>query len=223
MTDAARPAPASVRVWDVPVRLGHWFMVLLFAVSWWTAETGRMEWHQYSGFALFALVTFRIFWGFFGSNTARFSQFVRGPRSIVSYLRGRWRAMPGHNPLGALSVVALLALLLTQILLGFFSVDVDGIESGPLSTFVSFDGGRLAAKWHHRIFDVLMWLALLHVVAVMYYVLFRKEALIGAMFHGKRAFTASQTPLAPVSKLRFVLGAALAGALTWMVMRAFQF
>ena len=223
MAEEATPSKARVRVWDVPVRLGHWLMVLLFAVSWWTAESGRMEWHQYSGFALFALVTFRVFWGLFGSSTARFGQFVRGPRSIVSYLKGHWAATPGHNPLGALSVVALLALLLAQIVLGLFSVDVDGIESGPLSTYVSFEAGRVAAQWHDTVFDVLLWLIALHVAAVLYYVLYRKENLIGAMLHGKRVHTEQLVPVAPVSKLRFILGVALAGALTFLVMRAFQF
>ena len=83
MTETRHPRP-RVRVWDVPVRLVHWLIVLSVAAAWWTAETGRMEWHQYSGYALLGLVSFRIYWGFFGSSTARFSQFVRGPRTIVS-------------------------------------------------------------------------------------------------------------------------------------------
>ena len=222
MTEEAATSPPRVRVWDVPVRLVHWLVVLLFAFSWWTAETGRMDWHQYSGFAMFALVVFRVFWGLFGSSTARFSQFLRGPRAISSYLKGRWGPLPGHNPLGALSVVALLAFLLTQILLGLFAVDVDGIESGPLSTFVSFDAGRLAAKWHHRIFDVLLWLSLLHIAAVLFYVFFKRENLVGAMIHGQREFSEPIAPVTPASKLRFVLGVSLAGVLTFLVMRAFQ-
>ena len=153
-----------------------------------------MEWHQYSGYSLLALVSFRIYWGFFGSSTARFRQFVRGPRTVVNYLKGRWAAMPGHNPLGALSVVALLGLLLVQIALGLFAVDVDGIESGPLSTYVSFDTGRVAADWHDTVFDLLLWLIGLHVAAVLYYLFFRKENLVATMFHGQRAFPDAQTP-----------------------------
>jgi len=204
-------------------------MALFVGVSWWTAETGRMEWHQYSGYSLLALVTFRIYWGFFGSSTARFRQFVRGPRTIVSYLKGRWTSMPGHNPLGALSVVGLLGLLLAQIALGLFAVDVDGIESGPLSTYVSFDTGRVAADWHEAVFDLLLWLIGLHVAAVLYYLFFRKENLIATMVHGQRAFPGQQTngeqpaSVTSVSRLRFVVGVVLAGVLTWMVTRAFQF
>jgi cytochrome b len=223
MTEGAAAAP-RVRVWDVPIRVCHWLIVWFVAASWWTAETERMEWHRYSGYALLALVAFRIYWGFFGSSTARFSQFVRGPRTIVTYLQGRWAAIPGHNPLGALSVVALLGLLLSQIVLGLFAVDVDGIESGPLSTYVSFDAGRVAAHWHHRVFDVLLWLIGLHVAAVLFYVFYRRENLLAAMLHGKRAFPGEQpASVQAASWLRFAVGVILAGALTWMVMRAFQF
>jgi cytochrome b len=218
MTEVAPPPPARVRVWDVPVRFVHWSMVVLFAVSWWTAETGRMEWHQYSGFTLLALLVFRIYWGFAGSSTARFGEFVRGPRALRSYLKGRWAQAPGHNPLGALSVVALLTLLLMQVVLGLFAVDVDGIESGPLSIYVSFDAGRVAAEWHETVFEVLKWLIALHIVAVFYYVFRRKENLIGAMIHGKREFKGEPfAPVGRVSALRVVVGLVLACALTWWV------
>jgi cytochrome b len=218
MTEVAPPSPARVRVWDVPVRFVHWFMVVLFAVSWWTAETGRMEWHQYSGFTFLALLVFRIYWGFVGSSTARFRQFVRGPRALRSYLAGRWAQAPGHNPLGALSVIAMLTLLLTQVALGLFAVDVDGIESGPLSIYVSFDAGRVAAEWHETVFDVLLWLIVLHIVAVLYYVFLRKENLIGAMVHGRRDVKGEpQAELQRVSVVRVVVGLVLACALTWWV------
>jgi len=224
MSEGATPLPPRVRVWDVPVRVCHWLMALFVVVSWWTAETKRMDWHQYSGYALLALVSFRIYWGFFGSSTARFSEFVRGPRGVASYIKGRWARMSGHNPLGALSVVVMLGLLLAQVTLGLFAVDVDGIESGPLSTYVSFDAGRVAAEWHEGVFDVLSWLIGLHVAAVLYYVFIRKENLVAAMFHGKRAYSGEQpAPMQPASPLRFVVGALLAGLLTFAVTRAFQF
>jgi cytochrome b len=121
-------------------------------------------------------------------------------------------------------VIALLGLLLAQVTLGLFAVDVDGIESGPLSTYVSFDAGRAAAEWHEGVFDVLIWLIALHVVAVLYYVIFRKQNLVATMFHGSRAFPGEQpAPVESASPTRFVVGVVLAGALTWLVMRAFQF
>ncbi len=217
------PVP-RVRVWDVPTRLVHWLLVLLVVFSWWTAETGRMEWHRWSGYTLLGLLIFRIYWGLAGSSTARFSRFVRGPRAISNYLKGGWAAVPGHNPLGALSVVALLALLVTQVVLGLFAVDVDGIESGPLSTYVSFETGRAAASFHEDNFNVLTALILLHVIAVAYYVFFRKQSLVAAMVHGKRTYPEPQPPpMQSASVVRLLLGIVLAVALTWWVAGAFRF
>jgi cytochrome b len=225
MTDAVpRTSPARIRVWDVPTRLVHWLVVLLVAFSWWTAETSRMEWHRWSGYTMLGLVIFRVYWGFAGGSTAKFSEFVRGPRAIAGYLKGRWAEAPGHNPLGALNVVALLGLLAAQVVLGLFAVDVDGIESGPLSTYVSFEAGRAAAGWHEAVFNVLMGLVVLHVVAVIYYVFFRKQALVAAMVHGKRAYPEPQPQsMRSASWHRLLIGVVLAATLTWMAARAFQF
>ena len=165
-------------------------------MSWWTAETGRLEWHRWSGYTLTGLLLFRIYWGFFGSSTARFSRFVRGPRGVIDYLRGRWAVAAGHNPLGSWSVVLLIVLLLVQVTLGLFAVDVDGIESGPLSAYVSFEMGRVCARLHDLVFNGLLVLIALHIVAVLYYQVFRKENLVGAMVTGKRVFRADD--VAPV-------------------------
>jgi cytochrome b len=213
-------ARVRVRVWDGPTRIAHWLMVLLFGLSWWTGDTGRLEWHRWSGYGLLGVLLFRIWWGFFGSSTARFAQFVRGPRAIFAYVRGRWALAPGHNPLGALSVLTLLVLLLAQIVLGLFAVDLDGIESGPLAIHVSFETGRVCARWHHRIFTALEVFAALHVLAVAWYVLVKKENLLGAMIGGHRRYESEPAdPVRFASWVRFVLGVALAVAITWFVTR----
>lgn len=212
-----------MRVWDVPTRLFHWLTVLSVAGAWWTAETGRLEWHRWSGYMVLGLVIFRIYWGFFGSSTARFRQFVRGPRAIASYLRGAWPVAAGHNPLGALSVLALLMTLLLQIVLGLFAVDVDGIESGPLSLYVSFETGRAAAEWHDRLFNLLLGLVVLHILAILWYRVVKKEGLLAAMFHGRRAYPAELPPVLPASWLRLVIGVVIAVLLSWAVTRAFDF
>jgi cytochrome b len=217
------PSQARVRVWDLPTRLFHWLLVIGFGLSWWTAETGRLEWHRWSGYGLLGLVLFRLYWGLFGSSTARFGRFVRGPRTVLAYLRGAWQAVPGHNPLGALSVVALLALLATQIVLGLFAVDVDGIESGPLSEFVDFDTGRAAAHWHCEVFDLLLWLIALHIGAILYYGFVKKQNLAGAMLHGEREFPAALPAVQHASAVRLVVGIVFAALLTWLVTRAFRF
>jgi cytochrome b len=219
---APAPAAAQVRVWDVPTRLVHWLLVVLIAFSWWTAETGRLQWHRWSGYVLLGLMLFRIYWGFAGSSTARFGRFVRGPRTIVSYLKGTWTPAAGHNPLGAVSVVALLVLLLLQIALGLFAVDVDGIESGPLSEFVSFETGRAAAGWHEAVFNVLMTVIALHVLAVLYYLLVKRQNLIAAMVTGKRAFLSGVAPLQRGSARRLIAGIVLSAAITWAISKAFR-
>ena len=208
-----------VRVWDVPTRLIHWLIVLLVAASWWTGDTGRMDWHRYSGYLLLGLVSFRIYWGLVGASTARFRQFVRGPRVVLSYLRGRWETLPGHNPVGALSTLVLLALLAAQVVLGLFAVDVDGIESGPLSNHVSFATGRACAKLHHQLFDVLLVLIAAHVAAVLFYVVVKKQNLIAAMFTGKREYAQDLQPVVNASKLRLISGAIIIAALTWFMTR----
>lgn len=209
-----------VRVWDGPTRIAHWLMVILFGLSWWTGDTGRLEWHRWSGYALLGVLVFRLCWGIFGSSTSRFSQFVRGPRAIRDYVRGRWELAPGHNPLGALSVLALLALLLVQVGLGLFAVDVDGIESGPLSRHVSFETGRLCAKWHHTLFDALQVLVALHVAAVLFYVFVKKQNLVGAMISGKRGYESQPAEdVRFASWVRFVFAVVIAAAIAWFVTR----
>ncbi len=222
MPDDVQASRTRVRVWDAPTRLFHWLVVIAVAVSWWTGDSGRLEWHRWSGYLLLGLVLFRVYWGFFGGSTARFAGFVRGPRAIIDYLRGRAAATPGHNPLGALSVLLLLAMLLAQVVLGLFAVDVDGIESGPLSLYVSFEAGRTAAHWHHRVFDALLWLIALHILAIAWYLVVRRDNLVAAMLHGTREYPGAPQPLRSASALRFVVGVLLAAALTWLVARAFQ-
>jgi cytochrome b len=212
-----------VRVWDVPTRIVHWLMVILIAASWWTAENGNLEFHRYSGYSLLALLAFRIYWGFVGSSSARFNHFIRGPSSVLRYVRGGSPEALGHNPLGAMSVVALLLLLVTQVSLGLFAVDVDGLESGPLSHWVSFEAGRACAEWHDTVFDVLVWVIGLHIAAVLFYVIFKKQNLITAMLHGYREY--AEQPSSSVrfaSVTRSIIGVVLAAALTWWIARGVE-
>jgi ATP synthase F0 subunit b len=113
-------------VWDAPTRLVHWLFVFCVAFSWWTVENDRMDWHYWSGLTLLGLLVFRIYWGFAGPETARFAQFVKGPGAVLGYvpklLKPNYRAAFGHNPLGALSVVAILGALITQVTLGLFAL-----------------------------------------------------------------------------------------------------
>ena len=217
--------PDRQTVWDAPVRLFHWLLIALIAFSWWSAENHAMDWHRRSGCAILALLVFRLFWGFAGGRTARFAQFVRGPRAVIGYLREPVAApaAPGHNPLGGWSVVAMLATLATMVTAGLFSVDVDGLESGPLADYVSFDAGRLAAKAHGTVFNVLLALIALHVLAVGFYLVVRRRNLIGPMIHGRRRLEGDETAPLGVARWRVVVGAALAIGCSWAVSTGFRF
>jgi cytochrome b len=197
----------------------HWLFVALIAFSWWSAENHEMEYHRYSGYALLGVVVFRLYWGFFGSATARFAQFVKGPRAIIQYLRGGLAMKQiGHNPLGALSVLGLLLLLLTQIGLGLFAVDIDGIESGPLSHLVSFETGRILADRHETIFNILMVMITLHVGAILFYAFIKRDNLVVPMITGDQVASpelASVNVAAPL--VRVVIGVLLAAAVVWAV------
>lgn len=196
--DTASPTTGRVRVWDLPTRLSHWTTAFLFGVCWWTAQTDHMEWHRLAGYGVLGAVLFRLAWGFCGGQTARFREFVRGPAATIRYvrrLRGRGDddSPPplGHNPLGALSIVVMLGLLLTQTTLGLFAVNVDGFDSGPFSRWVSFDTGRRFAHLHAASFDLLLMMIGVHLTAIAFYRLARKESLLPAMIHGFKRGTAS--------------------------------
>ena len=210
----------SVVVWDVPVRLIHWMIVVAVGVSWWSAEERIMDVHRYSGYALAGLLVVRSYWGFFGSSTARFGQFIKGPRAIAAYLRGAaGTPAPGHNPLGAWSVVALFALLLTQVVVGLFVTDIDGLESGPFSWLVSFDLSRTLADVHEFVFDLLLIFIALHIAAVLFYLLVRRTNLIGAMFTGRRPADAVASGAKLAAGWRIVPGLLLAAYLVWYLVR----
>lgn len=224
MTGLARPG--SSRVWDLPTRAVHWLLVVALAGAWWTAETGRLELHRACRYVILALVVFRIFWGVSGASTARFRHFVRPPGEVFAYVRAVAKGAPpnglGHSPLGALSVLALLLALATQVALGLFAVDVDGIESGPLSHLVSFETGRLAAEVHGLVFVVLQVLVALHLAAVGFYLFRRGADLITPMITG-RSMSAKDDGFKAGSPAAAVIGALLAGALAWLVSTGLHF
>lgn len=206
-------------VWDLPTRLFHWTLAALIGFSWWSGEQERLDWHMWSGYAILTLLLFRLLWGLFGSSTARFASFVRGPAAVLAYLRGSkdWRAV-GHTPLGALSVVALLILTFAQVATGLFNADDDGLAEGPLAPLVSFDVADIAHDAHELIFDALLVFIVLHVAAVIFYRLFVGKKLVGAMISGKAALDPDVEPMKPGKGWVAVLCLLAALALTrWIV------
>ena len=178
-----------VKVWDGPVRLFHWLLVLLFAFMFFTGKVKGdwMEWHMRAGYAILALVLFRILWGFVGSTYARFSSFLAGPSACIAFARKLLARTPapsaGHNPLGGWMVVALLLALLFQVGTGLFAND-DVLIEGPLAALVSKTLSDQLTSWHYWNVNLLLALAAAHVIAVLYHAGFMKENLIGAMFTG---------------------------------------
>jgi cytochrome b len=174
-------------VWDLPLRVFHWALALLVIAQVATATIGgnAMEWHARGGYAILALVLFRIVWGFVGGTHARFADFVRGPSRILAYLRGNGGAHAGHNPLGGWSVLAMLASLLLQATTGLFAND-DVMMEGPLARHVSGRVSEIATQVHDINAWVLVSLVALHVVAVLYYLVARRDNLILPMLSGRK-------------------------------------
>lgn len=197
---------ARVLVWDWAIRLVHWLMVVLVPLLWWTAEEGYMDWHRRLGLTMLGLVLFRLIWGLIGTWTARFAPMARRIGSLNSYvrkLRNREHgATFGHGPLAVISVFALLLALATQVTTGLFSVDIDGLESGPLAVLVSFETGRQVAEIHEFNFNLLVGLIGLHIAAIAIYHFVLKDKLIRPMISGRRSRSDfSEAPL-PENRLR---------------------
>jgi cytochrome b len=188
-SDEDQTASVRVRVWDVPVRIFHWTIVVLIATSWIAADQGFMRVHLWSGSTLLALLMFRLVWGIVGSTTARFSDFVHSPRAACRYLRalgaGEKPRYAGHNPAGGWMVMVLLALLSAQVATGLFSND--GLKfMGPLALHVTADTSDRLTSLHGWLFNILLLLIWLHVVAVFFYLFVKREDLITPMLTGKK-------------------------------------
>jgi cytochrome b len=183
-------------VWDLPTRLFHWTLVVLVGLSWWSAENDQQELHLYLGYGVLSLLLFRIGWGLAGSSTARFSSFVRGPGAVVRYVRNRFHwPLAGHAPLGALSVLALLAMLFVIVGTGLFAADEDGLFSGPLAYLVSVGVSDTMTGLHEELFDVLLVLIGLHVAAILLYRLALGRNLLGPMITGKAELEPGVEPM----------------------------
>ena len=211
---------ARIRVWDLPTRAFHWLLVVCVVAAFVTVKIGgnAMVWHGRIGLAVVGLLVFRIVWGFAGSTHARFSSFVRGPAAIRAYLRGDWHG-EGHNPLGALSVLALLGVLLALVSTGLFANDDIAFE-GPLYALVGKELSDRARGIHHLFEPLILLLVFLHVAAIAFYVRVRKEALVMPMITGWKAGTGESArgggPVAFVVALAIALAAVYAASGAWL-------
>jgi len=198
MSVATEPAPGEqpVRVWDLPTRTFHWLLAFLVIFSIVSAKIGgnAMDWHLRSGYAIFTLLAFRLVWGFAGGHWSRFRAFLYAPSTSLRYLRGE--SLPhehhqvGHTPLGAGSVFALLGILALQVTSGLIADD-EIVTTGPLIQYVSSATSSLATRWHKNYGQwLIIVLVVLHLGAIAFYWLKRRQNLVGPMLHGDKLLAA---------------------------------
>jgi cytochrome b len=194
---ALREQSRIVKVWDVPVRLFHWAIVVLVFASWLTAHENWMEWHIRSGYSVFALVLFRLAWGFVGSQTARFTRFVRSPAAVLQHLKEFHHRVPdteiGHNAAGGWMVLILLALLALQVASGLCAND-QVLTEGPFAEAVGQDASDFLTHVHVVNFNLIEILVALHVCAVLAYAVVKRHNLVGAMITGTKQLPARLVP-----------------------------
>ena len=179
------------RVWDIPTRLFHWALVVCVVAGWLLGENmtfGNINWHFWLGYTTGGLLVFRMIWGFIGPPHARFSALLPAPASVRAYLghvmERRPSGVPGHNPLGALSVLALLTTLTVQVMTGLMSESDDFFSGGPLAPMIPDSMVRAANEIHEISSTVLLWLVGLHIAALVFYLVWKRENLIRPMVTG---------------------------------------
>jgi cytochrome b len=211
--------PAAL-VWDWPVRVFHWLLAAAITVSFATHYLGIewFDWHRRAGYVALVLVAFRIAWGFVGPRYSRFASFVRGPRAMLDYVRGRGpRPEAGHNPLGAVSVLVFLAVVGAQAATGLFAND-EIMNSGPFYGWVDHETSNRLTGWHELGSNLLLGLIALHLVAVAWHDVARRAGLVRAMWTGRKpgaqgiASSRGMLALAIVAALGIALALALRAA-----------
>lgn len=189
---ARRGAPRRVRAWDLPTRLFHWLLVTLLASAYFTraySDDPSLYWHRINGYAILALLLFRLMWGFTGSSTSRFAAFVPWPGHALRYLGALLRNRPvhylGHNPLGAALIFAMLLAVAAQAITGLFTSD-DVLAQGPLHDHApAWLVDRMGA-YHAKGYWIILALAAVHIVANLIYQFVMKDELITAMVTGEK-------------------------------------
>lgn len=211
-----------VRIWDLPTRLFHWSLAVLVVFSIVTAHIGGawIDWHFRSGYAVLALIAFRIAWGFVGGRHARFANFLRGPSGIAAALRGEPAPHAGHNPLGGLSVIAMLALIGAQAVGGLFAND-DIASEGPLVRLVSKATSDSITTLHRINEKLIIALVVLHVAAIFFYLWRKRTNLVRPMITGDKSDVdpAQSTPDDAALRVRAALLLALSAAAVWWLVK----
>lgn len=217
------PPQVGRQVWDLPLRVFHWTLLLAVLGAWITREIEGdwFAWHTRFGYAVLVLVVWRILWGLVGTRHARFGSFVRGPMAVLRYLRERPVSV-GHSPLGAWAILLMLVILLGQAITGLFAND-QVFETGPLFGYVDIGTSDRLTTIHRQLFDLIAIVIGVHISAVLLYLVLKRENLLRPMITGRKSaeqvpeseqVTDSRLPVA------LVLLALIIGALVWLVRNA---
>jgi len=222
--DAGSVPAASLRVWDLPLRLTHWSFAFLVPAMWWSAENSQWALHKRFGVTLLGLLIFRILWGFLGTRTARFASFVKGPGAVLAYVTGKAGGAAqklGHNPIGALSVVGLLSVMSVQVGAGLFAGDPYDGATGPLNALVKVSTAAMLTQWHEWFYWVVLGMVALHLSAITFYGVFKQNDLVSPMVSGTKLVKADTDANEPTPWIRFAISAGVAaGVALWVAFEA---
>jgi cytochrome b len=214
----------KIQVWDLPLRIFHWLLALCVVASIVTGEIGGnlIDWHGRIGVLILGLLVFRVIWGFVGTTHARFASFFPTPAKIAAYLKGQWHGQ-GHNPLGALSVFALLGVLATLVGAGLFAND-DIAFHGQLFSLVDKSLSDKLSGVHALAFNFLAVLLVLHIAAIIFYVRVKKHNLVVPMLTGKVVVPKDQAvSVVKAGVLRVLVALAIAGVVVWGASNGVQY
>jgi cytochrome b len=183
------PASIAATVWDLPLRIFHWALVLLFAIAYFSGiQPGYYGIHKGAGYAILGLLVFRLIWGFIGPGPARFVNFLKGPAAVSGHLKEllhrQHRPLPGHNPLGGWAVLAILVLVAVQTVSGLFAATFD--YEGPLARLLSDANQDMMAGLHALTINLLLALVAVHLVGIAATSFLGRENLVASMIHGRK-------------------------------------
>ncbi len=210
-SDARQPL-----IWDLPLRLFHWLLVICVVGAVITVKLGGgwMAWHERFGLAILGLLVFRLVWGVIGSTHARFSRFFPTPGRLLAWWRGLWQH-PGHTPLAALSVLAMLLVLTFQATTGLFADD-DIAFGGPLRQMVDSATSSRLTGWHMQMEWVIYGLVALHIAAVAFYSLVLKKPLVRPMITGRAVNDADAEPARGGGWIALLVALAITATAVWV-------
>ena len=209
-----------MRVWDAPTRLFHWIIVLLIAFSYVSIQYDWLQLHFLSGYTILTLLIFRLAWGFVGSDTSKFRNFLTSPIQGLRHLANFPNRSPdtelGHNAAGGWMVLAMLLALLAQVGTGLFSKD-DALSRGPLSHDVSRAASEAVTRIHGVIFYVILGLITLHIVAIIAYAVVKRHDLVRPMITGKKRLPATMRQPRFASPILAIAVLAVSAGSVWLL------